>query len=198
MKNILFQSTTTAHDLVAAAKEVKPASEPRSRLPILGNVLVQGIDDALILTCTSLEDAKRRAIPAATTGGGAVAVPARLLLRIAEGLCGTPRICGIDAPVTLRAVDDFDEGAKNPAHNCQLVIECGDCRYNLHAIAGDEFPVVDRFFDGPPTVVAAEAPRKARRTAARPTPSPRAPHIRVSEAVVNAAPSRGGCPRVSF
>lgn len=144
MKTLLFESTTTSRELYAALTDVMitRTGKRRAALPILTHVLVRGTNyHALVLTCTDLETAKRNALPSATNGSGAVAVPARLLRNVAS------KLRDIDAPVTLRGIEDSDGKVKNPTCTFQLEITCGDCRFNLNALPADDFPVVDRFFE---------------------------------------------------
>jgi hypothetical protein len=144
MKTVLFESTTTSQELFSAMKSVMitGTGRPRAALPILTHVLVRGTGyHALVLTCTDLDTAKCSALPSATRGAGAVAVPARLIRNIAS------KLRDIDAPVTLRGIEDASEGSKDSHRTFRLEIACGDCRFNLNAMSADEFPVVDRFFE---------------------------------------------------
>jgi hypothetical protein len=144
MKTVLFESTTSSQELFSAMRDVMitGAGKTRRALPILTHVLVRATNyHALVLTCTDLDTAKCIALPSATNGAGAVAVPARLLRNIAS------KMRDIDAPVKLRGTAEANDSAKDPYRTFQLEIACGDCRFNLNAMSADEFPVVDRFFE---------------------------------------------------
>jgi DNA polymerase-3 subunit beta len=120
--------------LVAVAASV-PA---KTTLPVLSNILVEAVGDAIRLSGTDLDIAVSTQVPAEVDTEGAVTLPAKKLLEIVRELPS--------AAIRMTAAGEQ-----------RVNLECGRSRFKLLGIPRDEFPSFPPVrFDGAWTVLSGE------------------------------------------
>ena len=95
--------------------------EKRNTIPVLSNVLLEGIDGELHLTATDLEVGMQSSYPANIRKPGKVTVSAKKLYEIIKELPDT-------------------ETRYNAKDNCWIEVECGKAQFNIVGLSADEFP----------------------------------------------------------
>ncbi|MGW8312444.1 MAG: DNA polymerase III subunit beta [Desulfuromonadales bacterium] len=95
--------------------------EKRNTIPVLSNVLLEGIDGELRLTATDLEVGMQSTYPANIRRPGKVTVSAKKLYEIIKELP--------DTEISFNAKD-----------NCWIEVECGKALFNIVGLSADEFP----------------------------------------------------------
>lgn len=110
--------------LLSAMSKVGGVIERRQTLPILGNVLVVGVDDSVQVTGTDLEVEVRTRFSAGVKQAGEVTLPARKLTDICRAV---PE--GVE--IRLKAEGD------------RMVVTAGKSRFILSTLPADNFPVME-------------------------------------------------------
>lgn len=95
--------------------------EKRNTIPILSNVLIEGINGEIYLTATDLEVGMKSSYPAVIKTPGKITVSAKKLYEIIKELP--------DKEISFTAKD-----------NCWIEIRCGKSIFNIVGLAADEFP----------------------------------------------------------
>jgi DNA polymerase-3 subunit beta len=95
--------------------------EKRNTIPVLSNVLLEGIDGELRLTATDLEVGMQSTYPANIRKPGKITVSAKKLYEIIKELP--------DNEISFNAKD-----------NCWIEVECGKAQFNIVGLSADEFP----------------------------------------------------------
>jgi len=95
--------------------------EKRNTIPILSNVLIEGIGDEIFLTATDLEVGMKSSYPASVKINGKITVSAKKLYEIIKEL----------------PEKEINFSAKE---NCWIEIKCGKSIFNIVGLAADEFP----------------------------------------------------------
>lgn len=95
--------------------------EKRNTIPVLSNVLLEGVDGELHLTATDLEVGMKSTYPANIITSGKVTVSAKKLYEI------------------IKELPD-DEIRFNAKENCWIEVECGKAQFNIVGLSADEFP----------------------------------------------------------
>jgi len=95
--------------------------EKRNTIPVLSNVLLEGIDGELRLTATDLEVGMQSTYPANIRRPGKVTVSAKKLYEIIKELP--------DSEISINAKE-----------NCWIEVECGKALFNIVGLSADEFP----------------------------------------------------------
>ena len=95
--------------------------EKRNTIPVLSNVLLEGIDGELHLTATDLEVGMQSSYPANIRKPGKITVSAKKLYEIIKELP--------DNEISFNAKD-----------NCWIEVECGKAQFNIVGLSADEFP----------------------------------------------------------
>jgi DNA polymerase-3 subunit beta len=95
--------------------------EKRNTIPVLSNVLLEGIDGELRLTATDLEVGMQSTYSANIRRPGKVTVSAKKLYEIIKELP--------DTEISFNAKD-----------NCWIEVECGKALFNIVGLSADEFP----------------------------------------------------------
>lgn len=93
----------------------------KSTLPILGNLLIEGVEKGIRLSATDLDIAVSTEVTADVEDKGGVTIPARKLLDIARELP--------PAPVHLSSLGEQ-----------RLVLDCGRAHFKILGLPKDEFP----------------------------------------------------------
>ncbi len=95
--------------------------EKRNTIPVLSNVLLEGIDGELHLTATDLEVGMQSSYPANIRKPGKITVSAKKLFEIIKELP--------DKEITFNAKE-----------NCWIEVECGKAQFNIVGLSAEEFP----------------------------------------------------------
>jgi len=95
--------------------------EKRNTIPVLSNVLLEGVDGELCLTATDLEVGMQSTYPAKIRKPGKITVSAKKLYEIIKELP--------DNEISFNAKD-----------NCWIEVECGKAQFNIVGLSADEFP----------------------------------------------------------
>lgn len=95
--------------------------EKRNTIPVLSNVLLEGVDGELHLTATDLEVGMQSSYPANIRKPGKITVSAKKLFEIIKELP--------DNEISFNAKD-----------NCWIEVECGKAQFNIVGLSADEFP----------------------------------------------------------
>jgi DNA polymerase-3 subunit beta len=95
--------------------------EKRNTIPVLSNLLIEGIDGELRLTATDLEVGMRSTYPANIRKPGKITVSAKKLYEI------------------IKELPD-NEISFNVKENCWIEVECGKAQFNIVGLSADEFP----------------------------------------------------------
>jgi DNA polymerase-3 subunit beta len=95
--------------------------EKRNTIPVLSNVLLEGIDGELHLTATDLEVGMQSTYPANIRKPGKITVSAKKLYEIIKEL-------------------PEHEVIFNTKDNCWIEVECGKAQFNIVGLSADEFP----------------------------------------------------------
>jgi DNA polymerase-3 subunit beta len=95
--------------------------EKRNTIPVLSNVLLEGVDGELLLTATDLEVGMQSAYPANIRKPGKITVSAKKLYEIIKELP--------DKEISFNAKE-----------NCWIEVECGKAQFNIVGLSADEFP----------------------------------------------------------
>lgn len=95
--------------------------EKRNTIPVLANVLLEGIDGELHVTATDLEVGMRSSYPANIIKPGKITVSAKKLYEIIKELP--------EREIAFAAKD-----------NCWIEVKCGKAQFNIVGLSADEFP----------------------------------------------------------
>lgn len=101
--------------------KVQGIVEKRNTIPVLSNVLLEGIDGELHLTATDLEVGMQSTYPANIRKPGKITVSAKKLYEI------------------IKELPD-NEVVFNSKENCWIEVECGKAQFNIVGLSADEFP----------------------------------------------------------
>ncbi len=101
---------------------VQGVVEKRNTIPILSNVLIEGVDGEVFLTATDLEVGIKSSYPATVVDHGKVTVAAKKLYEIVKELP--------DDQLSFKAKE-----------NCWIEIRSGKALFNIVGLSADEFPV---------------------------------------------------------
>ncbi|MDX8392546.1 MAG: DNA polymerase III subunit beta [Mariprofundaceae bacterium] len=108
-------------DMLQTVQRCQNIVERRHTIPILSNILLNTVEDALHFTATDLEVGIRTCSPATIKKQGSLTVSARKLFDVIKEL-------DTEADIELEAVDHF------------LTIKSGRSRFRLATLSADEFP----------------------------------------------------------
>ena len=133
--------------LLEPLQQVAGAVERRQTSPVLGNVLIEGAEDGVILTATDSEIELRASSGFSVDETGATTVPARKLLEICRHLPEQSRI-------------NFELNGE------KAVLKAGRSRFTLATLPSEQFPKSDPLEQGQQIVVPAETLHKAMRASA--------------------------------
>ena len=114
----------TKENLVAALSKAVRASNPRTAMPILGNIYFEAAADRLTLTATDTEITVKTWIPALVEEEGVTTLPAKKMQQIVAALP--------NADVTI-ATDDSDVST----------ITCKKSTFKVHGISAEQYPKSD-------------------------------------------------------
>ena len=104
-----------------ALARVQGIVEKRNTIPVLSNVLLEGVDGELRLTATDLEVGMQSTYPANIRKPGKITVSAKKLYEI------------------IKELPD-NEIKFNVKDNCWIEVECGKAQFNIVGLSADEFP----------------------------------------------------------
>ncbi len=104
-----------------ALARVQGIVEKRNTIPVLSNVLLEGVDGELRLTATDLEVGMQSTYPANIRKPGKITVSAKKLFEIIKEL-------------------PENEVSFNAKDNCWIEVECGKAHFNIVGLSADEFP----------------------------------------------------------
>ena len=104
-----------------ALARVQGIVEKRNTIPVLSNVLLEGVDGELRLTATDLEVGMQSTYAANIRKPGKITVSAKKLFEI------------------IKELPD-NEVSFNAKENCWIEVECGKAHFNIVGLSADEFP----------------------------------------------------------
>lgn len=125
--------TITASTFLAAVTAVAECASTRSNLPILGNLLLEAADGALVLTGNDLDRAMRMTVNCDVHQEGKVTLAASRLVAIAKASTGET----LEISVTT---EEKRGGNPPPTYTATVTTTAGD--YQLPGLAPEEFPAV--------------------------------------------------------
>ncbi len=96
--------------------------EKRNTIPVLANVLLEGIDGELHVTATDLEVGMRSSYPANIVKPGKITVSAKKLYEI------------------IKELPERGEIVFTAKENCWIEVKCGKAQFNIVGLSADEFP----------------------------------------------------------
>lgn len=109
-------------DLMPALSSVSRSVGVRSQLPVLGNILIQALQDKIVLSATNLEIGVIKSIKADVSEQGEVTSPAKTLVDVISNLSG--------------------EKIEINGNNEQVEITTGSFSSSLNGISATEFPSI--------------------------------------------------------
>jgi DNA polymerase-3 subunit beta len=121
MEEVIVNFTIEKEVFLKGLARVQGIVEKRNTIPVLSNVLLEGIDGELHLTATDLEVGMQSSYPANIRKPGKVTVSAKKLYEIIKELP--------DNEISFNAKD-----------NCWIEVECGKAQFNIVGLSADEFP----------------------------------------------------------
>lgn len=95
--------------------------EKRNTIPVLSNVMLEGVDGELRLTATDLEVGMQSTYPANIRKPGKITISAKKLYEIIKEL-------------------PENQISFNSKDNCWVEVECGKAQFNIVGLSADEFP----------------------------------------------------------
>ena len=116
-------------DLVNAVLAVEKAVAVRSTLPIIGNILIEAEENGLKFSANDLEMGIEMVIDAAISEKGSILAPAKTISGIVTKL------------------PDGEVNVETEKNN-QIKIVCGRSKFNIHGLATDEFPMLQKINTG--------------------------------------------------
>ncbi len=123
-----MKASVQTKDLLEAVQKAQTVVSTKTTLPILSNVLLATVDNALVLTATDLQVGIRCKSDARVSEQGASTIPAKTLFAILRELP--------DADVTLE-INDKDIAS----------ISCASSYFRILGMSKDEFPKLPEFLE---------------------------------------------------
>lgn len=120
-----MQFTVEKEVFLKGLSRIQGIVEKRNTIPILSNVLIEGVDGEIHLTATDLEVGMKASYPAAVRIPGRVTVSAKKIYEIIKELP--------EKEISFTAKE-----------NCWIEIRCGKSLFNIVGLSPEEFPYFPR------------------------------------------------------